>query len=85
MTLDSIMPEGSPAGGFIADMPTLTDHDRSIIARTRELAGLPPSAGALSEHTGETDFAMAYAAAFGEAAFLLEELAVIAERLGGAR
>jgi hypothetical protein len=81
----SLPSEGNPAVGFIADMPTLTDHDRRIIARARKLTGLPPSADALREHTGATDFGMAYAVAFGEAAFLLEELAVIAERLGGAR
>ena len=81
----SLPAEGNPAVGFIAEMPALTDQDRSLIAHARELAGLPPSADALREHTGETDFAMAYAVAFGEAAFLLEELAVIAERLGGAR
>jgi hypothetical protein len=57
-------------------MPT----DRTTIARARQLAGLD-GADALLEHTGETDYARAYASAFGEAQHLLAVLAVMAGRL----
>jgi len=63
-------------------MTGLTDVDRDVIARARKLAAASGD-GAVSEHTGETDPAMAYARAFGAARHLLAELASIAERLGG--
>lgn len=63
-------------------MTGLTGSDRRAIARARELAGLR-AAGPLCRHTGETDTAMAYACAFGEARHLLAELAAIIERPAG--
>ena len=64
----------------------LTDHDRSIIVRARELAALRTTAAVRERFAGwGDDPAPAYAEAFGTARWLLEELAVITERLGGAR
>jgi len=64
--------------------PSLTEADRRAVAQALELAAVS-GAGAVREHTGETDIGMAYACAFGEARHLLTELAAIAERLGGGR
>jgi len=62
----------------------ITGYDRSVIARARKLAGVH-TAGDVRRHTGTEDLTMAYAECFGEAQALLGELAVMAERLGGAR
>lgn len=59
---------------------SLTDRDRGIVARARKLATTTDVTG----HTGEDDLTMAYAVAFGEAQFLLGELAGLAERLAAA-
>ncbi len=75
---DSMTP-GSIAAG-------LTRHDRDIIARARELAALRTTADVCKRFPGwGDDPAPAYAEAFGAARWLLGELAVITERLGGAR
>jgi hypothetical protein len=60
---------------------TLTDQDRHIIAKARELFA-PGRYGVdrLRERYGETDRTMAFASAFGEAQFLLAELVAIVER-----
>ena len=68
-------------------MPELTGPDRDVIKRARELAAVT-GADAVRDRagetdTGETDAGMAYAVVFGEARYLLAELAAIAERLGG--
>jgi hypothetical protein len=60
--------------------PPLTDADRRIIARARELAELPADANCA--YTGEADEASARAAALGTAKYLLGELAAIADRFG---
>jgi hypothetical protein len=62
--------------------PRLTDDDRRIIARARELAALR-GADAFCEHTGKTALDMAHAVALGQAQVTLGWLADIAERLGG--
>ncbi len=61
----------------------LTDHERRVIADARQLAGLHGT-DALSAHTGTTNPDLVYPVAFGQAAWLLGEVAAIAERLGGA-
>ena len=54
---------------------TLTDTDRSVIARARTLAGIGDEA-ALRQHTGETDSVLlAYVRALGEAKDLLGAMA----------
>ena len=81
----SIPEEGSSAVSG-DDTPALTDHDRSIIIKARELAALRTTEAVRERFAGWGDnVAPAYAEAFGAARWLLEELAVIAERLGGAR
>lgn len=60
----------------------LTERDRSIIARARELAGLD-GIDAIAAATDAADPALAYGIAFGRAQSVLTELAAIAERLGG--
>jgi hypothetical protein len=66
-------------------MPTmtarLTDSDRRIIRRARELDALR-GLDAIRERFGEADNAMALAHAFGSAQHYLAELADLAERLG---
>jgi len=59
----------------------LTDHDRRIIARARQLAessGLEGVRSAAGDREIDT-----YAEAFGVAQYLLAELAAIIDRLGG--
>ena len=64
-------------------MPSrLTEADRDRIDRARKLFDLGDPA-AVREHTGQTDTAMAYAAAFGEAQPLLIDLASRLLELGG--
>jgi hypothetical protein len=60
---------------------SLTDLDRSTIAKARDLAAL--SGKEIRETTGHDDPAMALAAAMGRAQVLLTELADLAERLEG--
>ena len=60
----------------------LTDHDRKIIAQAREIAGLR-FAQAFCERAGVDDSDMARAVTLGEAQVYLDELAALAERLGG--
>ena len=80
------MSEGDPAAVFAEESSALSDHDRYIIARARELAALRTTEAVRERFAGwGDDVAPAYAEAFGAARCLLEELAVIAERLGGAR
>jgi hypothetical protein len=55
-------------------MSDITGPDRDLIARARRLAAAATQ-DELREHTGETDTALAYACAFGEARHLLGELA----------
>lgn len=59
---------------------TLTDSDRDLITRARKLAGVSGT-GAIREHTGEPDNAMAYAVAFGQARVMLEALTALTQRL----
>ena len=60
---------------------TLTDRDRHIIAQAREVAGLGGIASIRErEETDSTEVALAHV--YGEARYLLGELAAIAERLG---
>lgn len=56
----------------------LTDTDRALIDRARELA----AADDICKHTGEADLDVAYARAFGSAQHLLGELAGRLEQLG---
>jgi hypothetical protein len=63
-------------------MPELTESDLDVIARARKLADVA-GPGTVLEHTGENDLGMAYAVAFGQATYLLAELADRLERLGG--
>ena len=74
----------SEAAGGAAPESSLPEYDRVTVARARQLAGLS-SAGAVREYTGHADAAMAYACAFGEAVFMLRELAAIIERLAAER
>jgi hypothetical protein len=60
-------------------MTGLTDTGRRLIARARELAGLR-GPEAIRGHTGETDVALAYVYAFGQAQVILAELADSLER-----
>ena len=62
-------------------MTTLCDADRRIVARARELAGLPADRN--REFTGNDDDAGARAEVLGLAKYLLGELADLAERLDG--
>lgn len=67
-------------------MTELTDEDRALIIRARELAELRTTVDVRQRFDGWGDStAAAYAEAFGVARYLLAELAEIAERLGGAR
>lgn len=61
-------------------MTGLTDDDRQLITRARELADLKGSA-AICGYTGASDFEVAYPAALGTAQELLWQLALLAERL----
>jgi hypothetical protein len=54
--------------------------DRSLIGRARALAAIS-GPDAVREHTGESDIDMAYVRAFGQATYLLSELADAVERL----
>ncbi len=60
----------------------LTDHDRRLITRARELAGLPDME-AIRVQTGKDDSTSALAHALGQAQVLLDLLASLAEGLGG--
>ena len=62
---------------------SLTDADRRVIAKARELASLRSTAAVNERFPGWNDNAAAYAEAFGTARWLLDEVAWIAERLGG--
>ena len=57
----------------------LTDEDRRLIAKARELAWL--RADGIRKATGQQDTGMAFAAALGQAQHLLNELAAIITRL----
>jgi hypothetical protein len=61
---------------------SLTEHDKYVIARARQLAGLT-GIDDLAEYTGYANRDMARAVTLGEAQHFLAELAAIAERLGG--
>ncbi len=61
----------------------LTDRQREVVAKARELAGLS-GAEKIREHTGDTDAGMAYAVAFGEAQWDIRELLAIIAELTGA-
>jgi hypothetical protein len=67
-----------PCGGTSG----LTDADRRLIAKARELAALRTTAAICDRFPGWDDTAAAYAEAFGTARWLLDELAGIAERAG---
>ena len=60
---------------------TLTDRDRDIIARARELAALDGDGG--RARSPASDSGTAYGRAFGSAQWFLGELADILDRLGG--
>ena len=61
----------------------LTDQDRELIAKARDLAGLATTARVTERFPGwGGDTAAAYAEAFGTARWLLDELVAIAERVG---
>jgi hypothetical protein len=69
-----------PCGGT----SRLTDHDRHVIAKARDLAELRTTALLTERFPGWGDSTAAvYAEAFGIARWLLDELAGIAERAGG--
>jgi hypothetical protein len=59
----------------------LSDADRHLIARARELAALRTTAAVNDRFPGWADTAAAYAEAFGYARFIAGELAGLAERL----
>ena len=60
----------------------LTDLDKHVIAQAREVAGLAGIASIRERaETDSTDVALAHV--YGEARYLLAELAAIAERLAG--
>jgi prevent-host-death family protein len=59
----------------------ITDADRHLIARARELAGTPPEGN--RAYTGLGDDVSAASAALGQAKDLLGELAAIITRLDG--
>jgi hypothetical protein len=61
----------------------LTDHDRRIIERARELAALSSPAAVRERFPGWDDLRPAYVEAFATATHVLSELADIAERLAG--
>lgn len=63
-------------------MSALDAHDRRIIAQARELTALT-GIGGVRERAGTDDTMFAFTQFFGEAKFVLAELAAIAERLGG--
>ena len=69
--------------------PSLTDHDRRIIAEARQLARLKGSEAIRAVLTPKgiikpgDDDAMVYPIAYGNAQVVLAELAEIASRLGG--
>jgi len=65
-----------------APAPTLTDVDRRMIAKAREVAALK-TADSMRERYGDAGSEMARAAALGEAQFLLLELVAIIGHLGG--
>jgi hypothetical protein len=58
----------------------LTDLDRAIIAKAREMTAGPHGMDRWRERYGETDATMALASALGEAQFLIAELVAIIER-----
>jgi hypothetical protein len=66
-------------------MTRLTDADRRILAKARELTAVN-TMDRLREHTGASDTEVALTAGWGESAYLLRELAAIIGRLddGGA-
>ena len=64
---------------------SLTDADRRLIARARELASLRTGAAIDERFPGWDSPGAAYAEAFGTAQWLLAELARIAERVAGQR
>ena len=59
----------------------LTDSDRRIIAKARELAAVASNSDANCEYAGETDADHARAVLLGAAKWLLAEVSAIAERL----
>lgn len=63
--------------------PALTDHDRWLITKARELAQAR-NADELRAYTGQRDHHAAHAYAFGAALPVLTELAAALERLAGA-
>ena len=63
----------------------LTEADRRIIAQARELASLRTGAAIDERFPGWDSPGAAYAEAFGIARWLLDELAAVAERVGGQR
>ena len=62
---------------------SLTDADRATIAKARQLAGLRTTSAITERFPGWVETGAAYAEAFGLSRYLMEELAGIAERLGG--
>lgn len=62
---------------------TLTNHDKHVIAQARELVALGGVAE-IGERTGEEDRTMALASVWGEAKWVLGELANLADRLAAA-
>lgn len=83
-TTTVITRNGHPAA-IVAPIGRLTDIDRRVIARSRELAATSDS-GALRILIGSdpgTDWAMLRAEALGVARFLLVEMAAIIDRLDG--
>ena len=65
-----------------ARTPSLTDHDRRIVADARKMAGLKEEED-IAAYTGETHPTLALANVFGQAQYVLTELADLAERLAG--
>ncbi len=63
-------------------MPELTDSDRRLIARARQLAAVS-GAAAIREYTGDSDPLGSCVAALAEAQHLLADLAGRLERLAG--
>lgn len=69
----------------VTPAPSLTDADRGIVARARELAGANdlPALAAVTGAPPDLPVVGVHAEALGVAQYLLGELAAIADRLGG--
>jgi hypothetical protein len=68
----------------VTHVPELTGYQQGQIDAARKLTGLH-GVQAVREHTGDSDYGMAYAVAFGQAQWAIGDLlAIIAELAGKA-